>query len=76
MDELPPSPGVIETARIAANITLDKLAEQSGIPRTTLQRLLAEEDNFKVRDLRKLAPILNGNLAEWVEALSNKAKAA
>lgn len=76
MDGKPPKPGVIEKARIASGESYDSLSAKSGIPRTTLQRKLAQEDDFKVRELRKLAPILNGDLAEWVRALGAADEAA
>lgn len=65
--------GVIDDARERAGMSVDELAVRTGIARSTLQRRLMDESGFRVTELRKIARVLDGDLAEWVTKIGEAA---
>ena len=55
----------VEASRANADIPVLKLAELTGIPKSTLQRKLKGVDEFSAGQLTSIASVLGCSAAEW-----------
>lgn len=57
----------IDRVRAALDIPLTRLADDTGIPRATLQRLVKNGDNCSVHQLRLVSTALGVPFLSWFE---------
>lgn len=67
MDTTTATAAKVEAARTAAGISRLALSEQSGIPRTTLIRMLDGKQSFTVEHIDVIATVLNVDPTTLVE---------
>lgn len=68
---------LIHQAREAAGVSVAALAEQSLIPRTTLQRKLAGEADFTTTEVHKIARVLKVRTSSLIaEVVAERSAAA
>ncbi|AMT70564.1 putative transcriptional regulator [Mycobacteroides abscessus subsp. abscessus] len=61
----------IQRVRVAAGLTLDQLAERTGIPRNTIHRYENQKLNPTVKALLRLAIGLEVNIGDLVQPLNH-----
>lgn len=57
----------VEAARTSAGIGKDRLAEQAGIPQTTLKRRLSGASPFTVEELERIAQTLGVEIGSLLQ---------